>query len=147
MSEKGYEPCLQMPDTFLPIIFLSRLYLFPRLVNVHLPVLTQKVFILKSYEPGFVLETGIIANCLGKFQLFGQNQLEYPLASNSCFLGIMLMLHPVYTLILATMISVSIRKWKPFLFLMLMILLLTLLVYTASVYAFAYAYVTAVNQA
>ena len=36
---------LQMPDTFLPTIFLSRLHLFLRLVNVHLPVLTQKVFI------------------------------------------------------------------------------------------------------
>ena len=62
---------LQMPDTFLPTIFLSRLHLFPRIVNVHLPVLTQKVFVLfvtsKSSEPGFVVEAGIIANCLGKF--------------------------------------------------------------------------------
>ena len=35
---------LQMPDTFLPTTFLSRLHLFPRFVNVQLPVLTQKVF-------------------------------------------------------------------------------------------------------
>ena len=37
---------LGMPDTFLPTIFLSRLHLFLRLVNVHLPVLTQKVFFI-----------------------------------------------------------------------------------------------------
>ena len=35
---------LQMPDTFLPTIFLSRLHLFLRVVNVQLPVLKQKVF-------------------------------------------------------------------------------------------------------
>ena len=35
---------LQMPDTFLPTIFLSRLHLFLSVVNVQLPVLTQKVF-------------------------------------------------------------------------------------------------------
>ena len=56
---------LQMPDTFLPTIFLSRLHLFLRLVNLHLPVLTQETS--KSCEPGFVVEAGIIANCLGKF--------------------------------------------------------------------------------
>ena len=40
---------LQMPDTFLPTIFLSRLHLFLRLVNVHLPVLTREVlFYLQS---------------------------------------------------------------------------------------------------
>ena len=37
---------LQMTDTLLAIIFLSQLHLFPRLVNVHLPILTQKVFYL-----------------------------------------------------------------------------------------------------
>ena len=61
---------LQMPDTFLPTIFLSRLHLFLRLVNLHLPVLTQKCFLFvtsKSSEPGFVVEAGIIANSLGKF--------------------------------------------------------------------------------
>ena len=39
-------------------------------MNVHLPELTQKVFLfvtLKSFEPGFVVEAGIIVNCLGKF--------------------------------------------------------------------------------
>ena len=61
---------LQMPDTFLPTIFLSRLHLFLRLVNLHLPVLTQKVFLFvtsKSSEPEFVVQAGIMANCLGKF--------------------------------------------------------------------------------
>ena len=62
---------LQMPDTFLPTIFLSRLHLFLRLVNLHLPVLTQKFFFLfvtsKSSEPGFDVEAGIIPNCLGTF--------------------------------------------------------------------------------
>ena len=63
---------LQMPDTFLPKIFLLRLHLFLRLVNVYLPVLTQKVFFYifvtsKSPEPGFVVDAGRIANCLGKF--------------------------------------------------------------------------------
>ena len=41
---------LQMPDTFLPTIFLSRLHLFPRLVNLHLPVLTQKFFFICNLE-------------------------------------------------------------------------------------------------
>ena len=62
---------LQMPDTFLPTIFLSRLHLFLRLENnLHLPVLRQKFFSFvtsKSSEPGFVVEAGIIANALGKF--------------------------------------------------------------------------------
>ena len=61
---------LQMPNTLLPTIFLSQLHLFLRLVNVHLPILTKRVFLfvmLKSSEPGFVVEARIIANCLGKF--------------------------------------------------------------------------------
>ena len=61
---------LQMADTFLPTIFLSRLHLFLRLVNVRLPVLTQmfSLFVTsKSPEPGFVVDAGRIANCLGKF--------------------------------------------------------------------------------
>ena len=52
---------LQMPDTFLPTIFLLRLHLFLRLVNAYLRVLTQKVIlfvILKSSEPGFVRRRG-----------------------------------------------------------------------------------------
>ena len=51
-----------------------RLHLFLRLVNLHLPDLTStntKVFFLfvtwKSCEPRFVVEGGIIPNCLGKF--------------------------------------------------------------------------------
>ena len=52
---------LQMPDTFLPTTFLSRVHLFLRLVNVHLPVLTQKVFF--NFKP----QARIIANCLDKF--------------------------------------------------------------------------------
>ena len=52
---------LQMPDTFLPTIFLSRLHLFLRLVNAYLRVLTQKAIlfvILKSSEPEFVRRRG-----------------------------------------------------------------------------------------
>ena len=43
---------LQMPDTFLPTIFLSRLHLFLRLVNLHfdLPVLTQEFFFICNLE-------------------------------------------------------------------------------------------------
>ena len=42
---------LQIPDTSLPTIFLSRLHLFLRLVKVHLPVLTrQKVFFIFNFE-------------------------------------------------------------------------------------------------
>ena len=58
---------LQMPDNFLPTIFLSRLHLFLRLVTCT----KTKVFFLfvtsKSSAPGLVVEAGIIANCLGKF--------------------------------------------------------------------------------
>ena len=97
-------------------------------VNVHLPVVTQKAFLFvfsKSSEPGFLVEAGIIvANCLGKF-LIDPRRKQYSQKpfwavpawirspspawisagiKHSCFLGIilMLMLHPVYTLILAT---------------------------------------------
>ena len=47
---------LQMPDTFLPRFFLSRLHLFLRLVNGHLPVLTQKVFCICNIE---IIRAGI----------------------------------------------------------------------------------------
>ena len=63
---------LQMPGTFLPTIFLSRLHLFLRLVNQVFTYYSSNtkgvLFVtLKSSKPGFVAEAGIIANCLGKF--------------------------------------------------------------------------------
>ena len=71
MAELTAFAALQMPDAFSATNFLSQLQLLLRLVSVHLPVLTQKVFLLfltsKSSEAGFVLEAGIIANYLGKF--------------------------------------------------------------------------------
>ena len=41
---------LQMPDTFLPTIFLSRLHLFLRLVNLHLGVGVGKLPINKPQK-------------------------------------------------------------------------------------------------
>ena len=41
---------LQMPDTFLPTIFLSWLHLILRLMNVDLLVLTQKVSFICNHE-------------------------------------------------------------------------------------------------
>ena len=85
---------LQMPDTFLPTIFLSRLHLFLRLVNVPLPVLTQKVFFftcnLKSSQWAGICRRGR-DNCEVPRQVsrrkqysrtaFERYELEYPLAS------------------------------------------------------------------
>ena len=144
-----------MPDTFLPTIFLSRLHLFLRPVNAHLPVLTQKVFFICHLE---IIWAGICRrgrdNCqlprqVSRRKQYSQTRFWAVLTwisagiKHSCFLEIMLtlMLHPVYTLILISDISISIRKWKRFLFLMLMLMLMSLPVYTAHVYACACAYV------
>ena len=107
---------LQMPDTFLPTIFLSRLHLFLRLVNAHLPVLTQKVSFIRHLE---IIWAGICRRGRDNCQLSRQvsrrkqySQMRFWAVltwisagiKHSCFLEIMLMLklHPVYTLILAT---------------------------------------------
>ena len=143
---------LQMPDTFLPTIFLSRLHLFLRLMNVHLPELTQKGFFICNLE---IVWAGICRrgrdNCelprqVSRRKQYSQTPFWAVLTwisagiKHSCFLGIMLMLtsRPIYTHL---SYIISIRKWRRFLFPMIMLMLMLLPVYIAYVYACAYAYV------
>ena len=56
---------LQMPDTFFIDNFLTTAAFISETCECSLTSTNTKVFF--SSEPGFVVEAGIIANCLGKF--------------------------------------------------------------------------------
>ena len=91
---------LHLPDTFLPTIFLSRLHLSLRPVNVHLPALTQKGFFIRNL--GITWLGGICCRRKDNFELprqvssFGNLPLWAVLTwisagiKHNCFLGIML---------------------------------------------------------
>ena len=130
---------MQMTDTFLPSSFLSRLHLFPRLVNVHLPaVLTQKVFFICNLE---IIWAGICRggrdNCellrqVSRRKQYSQTPFWAVLTWISWDYGYTYVTPGLHIYFSDMSISISLRKWKRFLFLMLM--LVSLPVYTAQLY-------------